>query len=552
MAISTAVTIVDPSRVHVIVPEPVGLPDKIAQAYTQAMEQMQSLLETPEVQARFAHVMLAQLRGKPTLFTCTPQSIVLGIISMAEHGLDPSVQNECWLVPYKGEATMQTGYGGLMKLAMSHPDVLDIWADEVCENDTYEYYGVNARPKHIYPAKFAPRGRYVGYYAVALLSGNRVRAVQKSIEEIKAHAKRFSPRWDKESWSEDRGGGFRGMALKTVLRMICNTKYLPMAGKVAALLRTMETLEGTIDTEIDEQRAQERQRLEAGNTVEDHIEHLTGVRPKNGAIYDHTPSTQGGSPHPPASGPTERILQGEDTLGIEVQITDLLYAQGHDDAGIEAWWQRQRARTPDLSPGVLNYCLEQLQGRAAQRSTSPSSASTATDETLLAFRALTEAQQALGWTGQEVKAWERRQARRFHTTYTKFSVEMLRALVDELEALQAMQDPTLDTTPHDASATAEHPESSVATSVATMPNSSPSSEEEHVRAFPPDECGSIREDLAWFVQGLEDVTLKAEALALINDPMTPLDVLIKKRADVQDRLAQERLVPEDAEQGLPF
>ena len=528
MAISTAVTVVDPSRIH-IVPEPIGLPDKIAQAYSQAMEQMQTLLETPEVQARFAHVMLSQLRSKPALLNCTPQSIVLGIIAMAEHGLDPSVANECWLIPYKGEATMQTGYGGLIKLALSHPDVLDIWADEVCENDTYEYYGVNARPKHVYPAKFAPRGRYIGYYAVALLSGNRVRAVQKSVEEIQAHAKRFSQRWDKESWSEGHGGGFRGMAIKTVLRMMCNTKYLPMAGKVAALLRTMDTIEGTIDADRDEQRAQERRRLEAGHAVEDHIEHLTGIRPKNGAIHDHTaplPPGTSGAPRQYAVTPQGTIPTQPSELAIEVQITDLLYAQGRDDAGVAAWWQEQRSEVEDISPGYLNYLYEQLLSLPVPPATVQAPASAAPDDLAIAWRALAQAQEALGWTEQEKKLWERKQARRFKKTYGELPLETVRGLITELEDVHAKKDPVPET---------------------LLPEPLPEPETEPIATFAPEDSASVRDELAWFAEGLQDARLKADVVALLEDAETPLETLEAKRTEVQQRLAQE-----DVQDAMPF
>ena len=294
---------------------------------------------------------------------------------------------------------------------------------------------------------------------------------------------------------------------------------------------------------------------EQGKSTDDHIADLYGDRTPRGEPPRQYGVTPQGTPRPHAD---QRLPDDHGALAIEVQITDLLYAQGHDDAAVAAWWEALRAKHSDLSPGYLNYVLEQLQGKPATSREIPPrpprapSATSLVEETLAAFQAVTQAQQALGWTGQEVKAWERRQVRRFRTTYTKFSVDMLRTLVDELEALRTMEDPGLDTTQQGASVPTDDTVGPAAASVATMPNSSPSSEEEHVRAFPPDECGSIREDLAWFAQGLEDVTLKAEALALINDPMTPLDVLIKKRADVQDRLAQERLVPEDAEQGLPF
>jgi phage RecT family recombinase len=221
-------------------PEPTGMPEQIGKAFTAAMETMCKFIAEPTFQARFAQLILTQLIQKPALQACTPESFFDAVVQIAESGLDPSAMNEVFLVPYNNEVTVQLGYGGLAKLACAHPDVLDVFADEVCANDTYEFCGVERRPTHGYPASFQPRGRHIGYYAVALLRDGRIRAVQMSVEEVKAHAKQYSRNADKKVWSDGSGGGFRGMAMKTVLRKICNPKYIPVAGHVAALFAALE------------------------------------------------------------------------------------------------------------------------------------------------------------------------------------------------------------------------------------------------------------------------------------------------------------------------
>ncbi len=426
-------------------PEPEGLPPRMIEVFTRAMQEVENLIESREFQVRFAQIMLTTLRTNAALQQCTPESIVTALVQMCSHNFDPSSANECFLIPYQGRATLQVGYAGLMKLAMSHPDVQDIYAEEVCDNDTYEYYGVNVLPKHIYPAKFAPRGRYIGYYAVALLTERRVRAVQMSIEEVKAHANYYSQNAQNKIWSEARGGAFRSMALKTVLRKICSTRYLPVVGKVASLLRTLDTLEGTIDDAVDEERAQARQVLEVGKTLEDHIEDVTGERPVHGATHTHMSvppvSTQPARPYTVTPQGAMRHQDAQATgLAIDVQISNLLYAQGFDDAGVAAWWEGQRATNVDLSPGYLNYLFERLQATPGVPPATALSATNAQDAVLAtAWRALSHAQERLRWTEQERKLWERKQARRFRKTYAELPLETVRALAKELEALQEAQ-----------------------------------------------------------------------------------------------------------------
>lgn len=61
-----------------------------------------------------------------------------------------------------------------------------------------------------------------------------------------------------------------------------------------------------------------------------------------------------------------------------------------------------------------------------------------------------------------------------------------------------------------------------------------------------DVSAGVRDDLAWLVQGLKDVRLKADALALLEDAEASLEALAAMRDDVQRRLADEQLVDEDA------
>ena len=241
-------------------------------------------------------------------------------------------------------------------------------------------------------------------------------------------------------------------------------------------------------------------------------------------------------------------------LAIEMQITDLLYAQGRDDAGVAAWWQEQRSEMEDISPGYLNYLYEQLQGMPVQiQPAQPPATRTDAEELVAAWRALAQAREALGWTEEETKIWERKQARRFRKTYSQLSAETVRGLVAELGArwvsLHAMPGSAPETTQLVASVPVEETERSAATSAEPMP---PEPSPEPPGGYAPDECASVRDDLAWFVQGLEDTRLKADALALLEDAEASLEALAAMRDTVQRRLANERQDVEDVERDLPF
>ena len=306
---STALTIVaevnDALRVQdagheAVIPPPAGLSEPVALAFARAMAEAAALLHHPDTIRRFAHLVLTELRTKKALQACTPDSILGAVVEMAEAGLDPSGMNEAFLIPYDGKATMRVGYAGLIQLACSHPEVIEVMADEVCVNDDYEFLALDARPRHRYPAMFAPRGRPIGYWAAARLTGDRWRAVQMSVEEILAHAKQYSQNSEKQVWSDGLHGGRRGMSLKTVIRKLCNPKYLPMAPRLVTVLQR----ESSFDVDAATADAAPPSALEAGKTLADHIEDLTGSPP----------------PVPPAPPLPEPVTPADDRVQMLAQI----------------------------------------------------------------------------------------------------------------------------------------------------------------------------------------------------------------------------------------
>jgi phage RecT family recombinase len=562
---TTAVTVLAPSRTDLI-PAPAGLPKHIAEAYDRAMGEVVNLIDSPDVQSRFAHVMLTQLRTNRALQDCSPASIILGIVAMAEHGLDPSAQNECWLIPYKGVAQMQTGYGGLLKLALSHPDVLDVYADEVCANDVYEFYGVNAKPKHVYPGAFQPRGRYIGYYAVAALSQQRWRAVQMSVEETKAHAKFYSNNWDKKIYGEDAGGGFRGMSLKTVLRKICNTKYLPMTGKVASFLHSMDTFEGVVDAEVQDIRDVARHQLEAGKSATDHIEDLTGQRPLS--LVHGTPAARS-----PVATPASSALGAAMQSPAGQAITALLQAKDIPHAEQEALWEQWQDTYPDLTPGALTRIREQMEkspvGKEAGMSTLPQEVPDILDsEMRVAMIDVLLKEQGL--TTQQRTAWKGTMTRKHRVK--AFRDIPREALQDLLTAMQAKAFKRKEAG-HEATSEGQPPTpgsdlAPVSPAATTDDDDNPPSVPEDIQPQDADEIspfddGGLSTRASTLAFGAEDATLRTDLLAvsrglihhwlreeieeLVETADTPLALLRQKFDEVSQQLDAEA-----EEQKLPF
>lgn len=164
--------------------------------------------------AYIASAMIA-VNNSEYLKKCTPVSIIGSALRSAALRLscDPST-GHAYLVPFKDQCTLIVGYKGLMQMALRTGkyrfiNVATIWEGQVIDEDqmtgAHRISGGKTGPKHI------------GH----LLYFELVRGYQKTfymtVEEIHAHAKRFSKTYGLESsfWQRDT----ISMEKKTVLRL---------------------------------------------------------------------------------------------------------------------------------------------------------------------------------------------------------------------------------------------------------------------------------------------------------------------------------------------
>lgn len=184
----------------------------------------------PDTMARVA---LTCFRMNPKLAECAPASVFAAVIQASQLGLRPGLLGECYLIPYKGECTLQLGYQGLLELVRRSGLVDSIGAYVVFERDTYAVrFGTDPGVDHS-PYLDGDRGAIRFVYAVAHIKGggkhvevmtlgeiNKIRDRSQNVQNARKYGK-------KTPWDTD----FEEMARKTALRRIC--KYLPKSNEVA-------------------------------------------------------------------------------------------------------------------------------------------------------------------------------------------------------------------------------------------------------------------------------------------------------------------------------
>lgn len=218
----------------------------IKQMETEIKKALPSVL-TPE---RFTRIVLSALSTNPKLGECTPQSFLGAMMTAAQLGVEPNTPlGQAYLLPYWNgrnncyECQFQLGYKGLLDLAYRSGDISVVQSQVVYENDEFSYsYGLEPELKHI-PAK-GDRGDPTHVYAVFRTQSDGYGYEVASIEDIRAHAQRYSKSFSNGPWQTN----FEEMAKKTVLKRVL--KYAPLKSEFVRKLVQDETIKTSIDADM--------------------------------------------------------------------------------------------------------------------------------------------------------------------------------------------------------------------------------------------------------------------------------------------------------------
>lgn len=202
---------------------------------------------TPE---RFTRIVTSALSTNPKLAQCTPQSFLASMMTAAQLGLEPNTPlGQAFLIPYNSkrglECQFQLGYKGLIDLAYRSGEIAMIQAEEVRENDLFEFeFGLEPKLRHI-PAR-GNRGNPSHYYAVfQTKTGGKSFAVM-SIEEVREFAQKYSKSFGTGPWQTN----FSEMAKKTVLKNLL--KYAPLKSEFVRQVSADMTVRTDIAADMTE------------------------------------------------------------------------------------------------------------------------------------------------------------------------------------------------------------------------------------------------------------------------------------------------------------
>lgn len=204
---------------------------------------------TPE---RFTRMALSALNTTPKLKECTSMSFLAALMNAAQLGLEPNTPlGQAYLIPYnnKGntECQFQIGYRGLIDLGYRNPQMQIISAQEVYENDYFEYeLGLN--PRLVHRPAIQDRGEVKLFYGLFKLVNGGFGFEVMSKDDMDAYAREYSKAFDSSfsPWKSN----YIGMAKKTVIKKAL--KYAPIKADFQRALSTDESIKNELSPDMSE------------------------------------------------------------------------------------------------------------------------------------------------------------------------------------------------------------------------------------------------------------------------------------------------------------
>src|SRR6056297_1220218 len=213
---------------------------------------------------RMARIAYTTIRTTPDLLDCSMGSLMGSVMQASALGLEPNLLGQCYIIPYKNQATFILGYRGMINLARRSGEIQTIYAHVVRENDEFSYqYGLDQDLKHI-PAE-GDRGEIKGAYMVAKFKdGGYYFEYMPLVDILKRKEKSPSKNSEYSPWNDIKGIGYEEMVKKTVIRHAF--KYLPVSVEI---MNNVESKEEIVIKGVKDMSEDDFIELEVEETVED-------------------------------------------------------------------------------------------------------------------------------------------------------------------------------------------------------------------------------------------------------------------------------------------
>ena len=188
------------------------------------LKKMNDVLGSEKKASAFISSVISVAQSSKLLRTAQPMTVLASAMVAATLDL-PVVPTlgMAYIVPYKGQATFQIGYRGLIELAMRSGEFATIIDEVVYEGQLIRKNKFTG--EYVFDEDAKKSDKVIGVMARFDLVNGFSKTIYWSIEEIEEHAKKYSQAY-RSSYDSPWKSNFEQMAKKTVLKALLG-KYAP-------------------------------------------------------------------------------------------------------------------------------------------------------------------------------------------------------------------------------------------------------------------------------------------------------------------------------------
>lgn len=179
---------------------------------------------------RLSRLALTAFSTTPALQACTMQSIAASIMTAAQLGLEPGVNGQGYLIPYKSTCTFVPGWKGLVDL-VSRSGRATVWTGVVYPGDQFEYQlGDSPFCRHV-PGDSVGEDAFTHVYAIGRVKDASMPVIEVwGRAKVEKHLKQFNKVGDRH-YARASENNFEMYARKVALLQVI--KYMPSSIELA-------------------------------------------------------------------------------------------------------------------------------------------------------------------------------------------------------------------------------------------------------------------------------------------------------------------------------
>lgn len=202
-------------------------PPTLAQMITRQRDQVALALPThlKDNADAFVRAAITLCKQTPGLMKCDPLTIIGGLMTASQLGLELGPLQLAYLIPYGNQAQFQIGYRGYIELGYRSGMLRDITAEAIHDNDDFKFDRASGEISHTWDLR-QERGAAYAWYAIANLKGGGRAFVVLTKGEVEGFRLR-SKQPNGPAWKND----YSAMAKKTCIRRL--EPYMPKSSEMS-------------------------------------------------------------------------------------------------------------------------------------------------------------------------------------------------------------------------------------------------------------------------------------------------------------------------------